>query len=682
MIRIQGLNISYGNLLVVDNVDLQFENGISCLIGQSGCGKTSILNALMHQIEFDVNKYYLGEKDLKIEDASFFRNHFSYLTQRNNFITDLSCYENIRLFASLGGISVSDEEIQNYLNQVGLNNVTKKTYPDVLSGGEKQRLAIAQALVKQSQVILCDEITASLDQETKIEIFELLKKVSREENKIIIMTSHDEDIYMQCDCIYRIENKKIILEKNITYKQQKMYCNEKTKSNIPLKIINKYVLSKIDRQKFYSILYSIITALVVSLCAFLTFFTYTNLSDQQRILKRLSQNQIYVINQTESAIGNNSYSYYTTNHAFEDGVYEKISDIDGVTSVYPYYWISLIEPQTKGVQEIEVSLSYENKEDKIINSTGTPFEYSLIPYYDEQEFQKKMTIINPENQSFGAYVNHIFLMMNGLSEDDLIGATLKATVYPPVGCIEEKTTIFIHDTNESFENINHTNVGTPIEIEIPILGYVDFWYNEDWAQSFIYCPINYMETLREEVQQNYVLQDNEFTWKPNAYMAFVSELEKMEDVNISIRNIDEKIATGNKYMDNTALYQQKRYVEVTAIVAIAIILIAGGILSYVYGIYHYQKQENDIEYFKRNQFTKKEFYKLVTIDSCYEIMIHICFSIPLIILISYFGQIYLNMMRFGMFSKEALIILVLIIIFSIIQALVSKIYYLRKVSDH
>ena len=674
MLNIKGLTISYGNNLVIDDVDLEFEIGTTCLIGESGCGKSSILNALVHQIDFKSKSYSLNEIDLKEENTAFFREKVAYLCQNNNFISDLSCFDNMRLFASFHDVTLTDEEIKKYLNVVGLDYITKKNYPDNLSGGEKQRLAIAQALAKQSDIILCDEITAALDQETKLEVFNILQSL---ENKIIIMTSHDEDIYLQCQKIYRIIDKKAILEKE--EKKNSVALNQSIKNNsIPVKLLNRYVFSKYDRQKMYSILYSLITAIVVALCAFLTFFTINSLHEQNIILERLSQNQIYVVNQTTPTLGNDSHTYYYNNRVFEENIEDELNSIEGISAIYPYYWISMSDPQAQDYEEIQFFLSYDDKEDKVIETSGASYDFSLIPYTKEQNFDKKMQIINPENQAFGVYVNHIFLLMTGLTEKDLVGATIKTTVYPPVGYTKEEMTYINRDTKEQFKMVSHMPVGMPVEVHLPVLGFVDFWYNDDWGIPIIYCPIEYMESLRAEVVDKYQPSEGEFIWNQNAYMVFVDDLEKMEEVNIQIRGIDENIATGNKYMDNTAMYEQKRYIEITSSVAVVVVLLAGTILSYVYGIYYYQKQQNDLLYMRRNMLLKKEFNQLLVLDCIYQIVINVLFAIPVVFCISYFGQIYLNMLRFEVISKESAIIFSLLILLTIIQTLISRIHYYKN----
>lgn len=675
MLKIKNLKISYGDLEIINNADFQAGTGITCITGKSGSGKSSILNAITHQIEFKASQFAYKDVNLLEENQNFIRQKIAYLTQSNNFINDLTCFENIRLFAAFNK-DVSNDTIIDSLNIVGLNQITSNTYPDNLSGGEKQRLSIAQAIAKGAEIILCDEITASLDQKSKNEVMTLLKKLVDDYGKTIIMTSHDENIYDVADKIYHIDNGKLNLIRDCKSdtKQKEIILKKQT---LQLNLLNKYILSKLDRQKGFSLLYSIIIGFVVSICAFLTFFTITSLSEQKAILNRLCQNQIYIINQTEAPIGNNSYSYYTTNLVFDDEIVNQIKNVNGISKVYPYYWMSLVDPQELS-QESTISLIYENKEPKIVNVTASPFDYAISPYYDEQGFDKKMEIINPENLEYGAYVNHIFLAMTGLTKDDLIGATIKVSVYVPVHYEEASYNTLIHDTGESFEQIVHEQIGCIKEIEIPIIGFVDFWYNEDWAQSFIYCPIDYIESLRLNVIDSLINENNINLWNPNAYIAFVDDLRQMEEVNIALRSIDDNIATGNKYTDNKAMYEQKRYVEITATVSVILVLGSGVLLSYVYGVYYYQKNKPDIDYFKRNKLKNSEYRTIVAFDCIYQIIINSFFSLPITIIITYFGQIYLNMYRFGLWSKESLVILMLLLIYNLIQSIISRSYYYFK----
>ena len=674
MLEIKNLCISYDDLDVISNQDLSFDIGITCIIGQSGSGKSSILNALNKRIAFNASSYSFGNIDA-LNDDDFSRKYISYLIQGNNFIEDLTCFENIRFYANLAGIIINDEDIQAYLHQVGLSEITSKHYPNQLSGGERQRLALVYALVKDAPIILCDEITASLDMDNKKVIISLLKKIALQHQKIVIITSHDEDIFDLCDKVYEVKEGKVHLNKDFCVTEN-VVVKTKEVQYLSIKHFNSYVMGKLDRQKWVAFIYGLISSVVVALCAFLVFYTADTLIEQNRILDRLTENQINIINQTIPNTGVGTYLYQPENQIFDSEVVEQLENIEHLSSLYPYYWISLSD---EGYQERTFVLSYANKEDKEIVVGMSPYEYSIIPYYDEQNFENKMTIINKENQAFGVYINENFLVSSGLTQEDLVGATIKVTAYPPVALYEQESSLYFPQEKRTIDILMHMPKGQGIEIKLPILGVVDFWYNEERTANFIYCPIAYMEQIRNEVSSTYELDENEFVWQPNAYSGFVDDLSQLENVNLSIRKLDDTITTGNRYMDNTNYYQQKSYVEKTMIFALFIVLISGSILSYAYGIFYYQQNQNDIEYFRRNGIVFKELKKLVALDIVYQSISNILFATPMLIIVAYIGQVKLNMWRFGFVSSRSFYLMILMIAFSFIQGTVSRLYYYKKI---
>jgi len=109
-----------------------------------------------------------------------------------------------------------------------------------------------------------------------------------------------------------------------------------------------------------------------------------------------------------------------------------------------------------------------------------------------------------------------------------------------------------------------------------------------------------------------------------------------------------------------AMYEQKRYVEITTSISTIIVLTAGIILSYVYGIYYYQKNINDVHYLKRNKFSLREFKQLIIFDALYQMLINFLFALPIVVVISYFGQIFLGLAYLGIIAFSLCVVFQLV----------------------
>lgn len=191
--------------IILNDIDLSFSKGETVILsGPSGCGKSSLLYALslLREPSNGIIKYngeYVSSRKRK-EDIRY--NNFGFVFQQHYLISYLSVIENICLKSN-----AKKEDAEKLLERVGLLDfVNKKIYQ--LSGGQKQRVSIARALVHEPTVIFADEPTASLDKENAIEIYRLLKEVSRD--KLLIMATHDKSLLNTEEKVYIFENKKLV----------------------------------------------------------------------------------------------------------------------------------------------------------------------------------------------------------------------------------------------------------------------------------------------------------------------------------------------------------------------------------------------------------------------------------------------------------------------------------------
>ena len=214
LIKISKLNKSFEGIKkinVLKSISYNFKKGkIYSLMGPSGSGKSTLLNLLSlidrpssGSIIFEnkkINYYDTNENDI------LRANKIGIIYQQDNLLPDFTSLENIYLAALAGGINekIAVNKAKNLLKKVGLTNRSDH-YPSQLSGGEKQRISIARAVVNNPQVILADEPTGSLDLQTAKEIFKLLKNQINKE-RLIIFATHNRFFANKADCLLEITN--------------------------------------------------------------------------------------------------------------------------------------------------------------------------------------------------------------------------------------------------------------------------------------------------------------------------------------------------------------------------------------------------------------------------------------------------------------------------------------------
>ena len=198
-------------LNVLRKINYKFEKGkIYSLMGPSGSGKSTLLN-LLSLIDRPTSGSVLIE-NTKIDFENSKKNDLlrakkiGIIYQQDNLLPDFTAIENIYLASLATGNSKENAIVKskNLLRKVGLSSRSSH-YPSQLSGGEKQRVSIARALVNNPQIILADEPTGSLDLDTAKSVFELLKKQINT-NRIIIFATHNRFFADKSDCLLEIVN--------------------------------------------------------------------------------------------------------------------------------------------------------------------------------------------------------------------------------------------------------------------------------------------------------------------------------------------------------------------------------------------------------------------------------------------------------------------------------------------
>lgn len=215
------------NIYGLKDVNLSFpDKGLCLILGQSGSGKTTLLNILGGlDVKFEGEYEFLDKKLTQKDFPELRQNHIGFVFQDFNLIDDMNVYDNVALGAQLSQGPTSD--VSEALDKVGLSGYEKR-YPDELSGGQQQRVAIARALLKQSSVLLADEPTGNLDKDNSVDVYGLLKEISRE--KLVIIVSHDEELGLKyADYVVRLRKGKVTESSLPEVSNERQYTSSKSR---------------------------------------------------------------------------------------------------------------------------------------------------------------------------------------------------------------------------------------------------------------------------------------------------------------------------------------------------------------------------------------------------------------------------------------------------------------------
>lgn len=191
---------------VLKGIDLAVEKGEFCvLLGPSGSGKSTLLNILGGIDRADSGDILIdGERmaDMNEKALPLYRRHLGYIFQMYNLIPNLTVRENIEVGAYLSRRPLDVDEL---LHLLGLWDHRGKL-PNQLSGGQQQRTSIGRAIVKNPDILLCDEPTGALDYKTSKEILKLIETVNQKYGNTVIMVTHNDAIRLMADRVVRLRD--------------------------------------------------------------------------------------------------------------------------------------------------------------------------------------------------------------------------------------------------------------------------------------------------------------------------------------------------------------------------------------------------------------------------------------------------------------------------------------------
>ncbi|MFR1383947.1 MAG: ABC transporter ATP-binding protein, partial [Clostridioides difficile] len=217
MLKTNNLSVGYNNKVVISNINVEVKNGeILCLLGSNGAGKTTLLRSLSKLISPIKGEIYLNGVNINCISRKALSKKMA-LVLTNRLLGDLMTVQDIVNIGRypytgfFGSLSKKDLiMVDEALESVDALHL-KKRYFDELSDGEKQKVLVARALVQEPEIIILDEPTTHLDIKHRLELINILKKLSKEKSISVILSLHEIDIALKsCDKVALIKNNKVI----------------------------------------------------------------------------------------------------------------------------------------------------------------------------------------------------------------------------------------------------------------------------------------------------------------------------------------------------------------------------------------------------------------------------------------------------------------------------------------
>ncbi|WP_412096767.1 ATP-binding cassette domain-containing protein [Beduini sp.] len=647
---------------------------VTLIRGESGVGKSTLLEIISNQKRKQWGEYSISGIDVdqldKGKQDSLFQNEIIYLKQNEKLFLDYTVEDNLSIFACRHGIKTNSKIIKEILSEVNLAEDISKLKLSRLSSGERQRIQLAIALICNYNILLCDEITNALDEENKIIIMKILKRLAHFYGKMIIIVSHDENFIEESDVVYTVENRKINkIKSSKNIKKNIDLAQNLTGSDTPKKFFNHYLKIKFKRYIGNYIGYFCLITIIVLLTIF-GFQSGTQYTGQLKALQNsVDKNQFYLMNLgADSSIVNHYFSPYTL--PVSDDVRRELQEDERIKDIKPYLFFNIKDETTTKYENFIISEKSGERELSIDHERLSDY---VFPYYSIDSIKTKCEqfIDGKEGLVLPSGIAKLF-GIEELTED----ITIKMSVYVPTvsyPSIGGKQTISGGYVTVEMIDILYTKK----EIVIPVIGILNMEH-VTLSSCMGYLNYDYMAELLAESQEQITLGDDQSLWKSNTYAVFFNK-KNFDLIYDKVYTIDQN-HTMFSVQDNTAqLMSRWTDMEQNVQYYTVILFLCSIVLIVLYSLFAYKKDKPNLIILNKQLLTKNQCFKMFRKELTFLGLLSIIINVILInveMFICFRWGIFIQ----GIFMWNQIIYNnVVAVIYTIILVILSQIITLRHV---
>ena len=610
MLEIKNINLKYAKV-IYEHAHIQFYHScIHAITGPSGCGKTSFFRLLLSENEMDIY-----EDGKLIQDKNMFiKNRVFYVSQTGEYFPNMTIKQHFQFFAKMGDEDVNEKRIEDCLSRVNLKNISLKSYPHVLSIGERKRFLIALALFCHKDILILDEPTASLDKKN----IEILKNVLTSlKDMTIIMSTHDQGLLDICDVVYTIHNHQFQCLQNqgidqIHHKKMTIfhfcpfyYWHLKS----PMQWVQSFIV-----------------LLLGGFILFQVFFTSYTIIDQKdmnpTVINTASKSMIYLRQRKGDAdilyvpgVDQNRAIPLTTKQL------QQIQNIKGVQSIYPTDVLSSYNGEEENGFTIKRDKEKHVYKDK---------QVLIIPYYSNYHLENDIYC----SQAFQELMN-------------MKGCTMTSSVYIPV-----KQYVYNQEEHENeYKYITYTKK----ELSFHIHGVIN--QNQEIVSSlsdYVICvPIEKMKNIYHEVENTNQIERSYYlelvekqyqatNYQMSDYVIFVDE-DKTEKVYKQLLNMDTQFDVSNTYMNYLEINQLVDEYLKNQVLSLGLIVSVSICAFFIVCIFYMRSHKQEVKLLRQNGITSQDIHHFFCLEQIFYFLLWFAFGVIVDFVYSYIYQTHYEM---------------------------------------